>query len=165
MIRRILLGLGAWAFTVSLAFAGQPVTIHNSANTQAACVDNNGNLCVTLNGSGGTSGATHTQTSALATSLPVKASKGTLYSFEVNADSTLSAAAWYIMIYDATSKPAAGAVTPAKCYGIPSGTTQAGGTFNSSGVAFTTGIVIAVSTAGCFTQTDSAHAFIAGDYQ
>ena len=80
------------------------------------------------------------------------------------ADSTLAAAAWWIMIYDAITKPAAGAVTPAKCYALPSSVTSAAYAFPAA-VSFTTGIVIGVSTTGCFTKTASTHAFISGDYQ
>ena len=69
---------------------------------------------------GGTSRAT---TAALAASLVVNAAAGNLYGFEISADSTLSAAAWWIMVFDATSAPSNGAVTPAKCYALPSGTT------------------------------------------
>jgi hypothetical protein len=122
-----------------------------------------GQLCAGSSSSGG--GSTHAQSSALAANLVVKATAGTLYSFEVNADSTLSGAAWWVMIYDATSAPGDGAVTPAKCYGIPSGTTQMGATFASSGVNFTSGMVIGVSTTGCFTKTASTHAFIGADFQ
>lgn len=105
------------------------------------------------------------RTGALASSLVVKATRGQLFDFEVQADSTLSAAAWWIMIYNASSVPADGAVVPYKCYSVASGTTQAGGTFGAGGVALSNGIVIAVSTAGCFTQTSSAHAYIAGSFQ
>ena len=109
--------------------------------------------------------STHVQCAALCTSLVVKGAAGTLQSFEVSADSTLSAAAWWLLIYDATSKPGDGAVTPAKCYAYPSGTTSAGGTFTDGGVTFATGITAAVSTTGCFTSTSSTHAFLAGDYR
>lgn len=104
-------------------------------------------------------------TNSLAANQVVKASPGTLLSFEVQADSTLSAAAWWVMIYNATSAPADGAVTPAKCYAQTTGTTQMGGSFATGGVAFSTGIVIGVSTTGCFTKTASTHAFISGDFQ
>src|SRR5581483_2691357 len=62
--------------------------------------------------------------SSLSANQVVKSSAGNLYSFEVSADSTLSAAAWWIMIYNATSAPADGSVTPAKCYAVPPGTTS-----------------------------------------
>lgn len=112
------------------------------------------------------SGAAVTQTasSALAANLVVKGSAGNLYSFQVSADSTLSGAAWWIMIYDATSAPGDGAVTPARCYALPSGTTSFAAAFPTP-VRFATGITIGVSTNGCFTKAASTHAFIAGDYQ
>lgn len=109
--------------------------------------------------------ASHVQCAALCTSLVAKASAGTLYSFNISADSTLSGAAWWVLVYDATSKPADGSVTPAKCYAEPSGLTADGRTFDTGGVAFTTGIAFAVSTTGCFTSTSSTHAFIAADIQ
>lgn len=111
-----------------------------------------------------TSGLTPTTTSALAANSVIKASAGNLYSFEVSADSTLSAAAWWIMIYNATSAPVDGAVTPLKCYAMPSGTTAFVSAFPTP-IAFSTGITIGVSTTGCFTKTASTHAFISGDAQ
>lgn len=109
--------------------------------------------------------ATHGQCSTLCASDVLKNSAGALYSFEVQADATLSGAAWYVMIFDATSLPADGTVTPAKCYAQPSGTTQMGGTLAAGGATFGTGIVIGVSTTGCYTKTASTHAYIAGDFQ
>lgn len=107
---------------------------------------------------------THAATSALAANLEVKASAGNLYGFNVSADSTLSGAAWWLMAYNATSAPADGAVTPVLCYAAPTGTTSINGTFNVP-VAFATGIVLSVSTTGCFTKTASTHAFISADYK
>lgn len=109
-------------------------------------------------------GLTPTTTSALAANQIVKGSAGNLYSFEVTADSTLSGAAWWIMIYNATSAPGDGAVTPLKCYGMASGVTSYGAAWPVP-VAFSTGITIGVSTTGCFTKTASTHAFISGDAQ
>lgn len=89
-----------------------------------------------------------------------------MFSFEVRADSTLSAAEWNILILNAASLPADGPVTPVKCYGISSGTIQAGGTFAGTGVSFPIGMVIVVSTnTSCFTLAASVHAFISGDAQ
>jgi hypothetical protein len=107
---------------------------------------------------------THVQTATLASNLVVKGSSGYLYSFEVAADSTLLAADWWLMIFDATTLPADGAVTPAKCYHMVSGTPGFSWGLSSPQV-FLTGIVIGVSTTGCFTKTASAHAFIAGDFE
>ena len=109
--------------------------------------------------------ATIVSCSALCASQVIKGSAGTLYSFEVAADSTLSGAAWWIMIFNATSLPGDGSVTPAKCYALPSGATGFTGAFDAGGIAFGTGITIGVSTTGCFTKTASTHAMISGDYQ
>ena len=114
--------------------------------------------------SASSAGVAYAVTAALASNKVVKASAGNLYSFNVSADSTLSGAAWWIMIFDATSLPGDGGVTPAKCYAVPTGTTSYSAAFNLP-VAFTTGIVIGVSTTGCFTKTASTHAFISGDAQ
>lgn len=109
-------------------------------------------------------GITPVTTSALAANQIVKASAGNLYSFEISADSTLSGAAWWIMIYNATSAPVDGAVTPLKCYAMALGVTSYSAAFPIP-VAFSTGITIGVSTTGCFTKTASTHAFISGDAQ
>lgn len=111
-----------------------------------------------------TGGLTPTTSAALAANTVIKASAGNLYSFEVSADATLSAAAWWIMIYNATSAPVDGAVTPLKCYAMPSGATAFAAAFPVP-VAFSTGITIGVSTTGCFSKTASTHAFISGDAQ
>lgn len=100
--------------------------------------------------------------SALAANQVVAALPANLWSFEVSADSTLSAAAWFIMIYDATTAPSDGSVTPAKCYALASGTTLFSASFTLP-IQFQNGIVIGVSTTGCFTKTASIHAYISGD--
>lgn len=133
--------------------ASQAVTGQYQTAPQTNCVTG---PCFTPNN------PAYAATGALASSKVLKASSGNLYSFDVSADSTLSAAAWYIFVFDATSAPADGAVTPAKCYAVPSGTTNVSAAFPNP-AAFGTGIVISVSTTGCFTKTASAHAFISGD--
>ena len=145
----------SWA---PLAQAAPQVTVTGPDGTQAA---------VTAKGLAvqAPAASTPVTSAALAANQVVKASAGTLYSFEVQADSTLSGAAWWIMFYNATSAPADGAVTPLKCYAVTSGQPQAGGTFGAGGIAFSAGIVIGVSTTGCFTKTASTHAFISGDAQ
>ena len=94
----------------------------------------------------------------------IKASAGNLYSFEVSADSTLSSAAWWVMVYNATSAPGDGAVTPTKCFAQVSGTASASYAWPTP-IYFAAGIVVGVSTTGCFTKTASAHALISGDAQ
>jgi hypothetical protein len=101
-------------------------------------------------------------TAALAANQIVLSGAGNLNSFEVSADATLSAAPWWIMIFDATAAPADGAVTPKKCFAQASGVTSYAAAFPAP-IAFGTGITIGVSTTGCFTKTASVHAFISGD--
>lgn len=145
-------------------YAAQGVTVRDAATNVPMGVDGSGNgkmNCVI--GCTAATAANHAQCSALCTGLVVKSAAGNIYSFEVNADATLSAAAWFVLIFDATAVPANGAITPEKCYGQAAGSAQMGGTFASNGIANTTGIVVAVSTTGCFTMTQSVHAFIAAD--
>jgi hypothetical protein len=108
--------------------------------------------------------ATHAQTSALASSLVAKASAGQLYGYQISADTTLSAAPWWVVIFDATSFPSNGAITPAGCVALPSGTTSYSVSDPVPGVTMATGITVGVSTTGCFTLTSSAHAFISALY-
>lgn len=105
---------------------------------------------------------TQVATGALAANLVVSAGAGNLWSFDVAADTTLSAAPWWIFVFNNTSAPADGAVTPAKCYALPAGATSFTGGF-PAGVAFSTGITIGVSSTGCFSKTASTHAFISAD--
>ncbi len=163
---RFALALLALLASVTLATAQTNVTVnYKSSATAATQVSPTNPLPVTTSAPSGGSGTTHTQTAALASNLVVNAAASSLYGFQVSADSTLSAAAWWIMIFDATSLPNDGSVTPAKCYALPSGATSASYDFSSSPAAFTIGVVIGVSTAGCFTKTASSHAFIGADYK
>lgn len=119
--------------------------------------------------SGANNGAVNKRTAALATSLVLRTTCNqncVLTSFEVSQDGALPAAPWAILIYDATVAPVDGAVTPAKCYMLPSGTLSFTAAFNTPPI-FLNGIVIVVSTATtCFTQTSAgAHLFISGDVQ
>lgn len=118
----------------------------------------------TISGSVTVNIATPVSTSALAANQIIVTGAHQLLSFQVSADSTLSGAAWWIMVYNATTAPADGAVTPTKCYALPSGATAFTGAFFAP-VAFSTGIVIGVSSTGCFAKTASTHAFISADYQ
>lgn len=151
---------------MAVTTCGTPnVTLTNGKNGPVF-QDTTGKLCgnytVTPSAAAGAGIAPAPSAPALATSQVIKSGAGNLYSFEVSADSTLSAAAWWIMIFDATADPGNGAVTPRKCFGQVSGATSAAYAF-STPIAFTTGITIVVSTTGCYTETQSAHAFISGD--
>jgi hypothetical protein len=94
-------------------------------------------------------------TSAVASSLVVKT--GTV-SF-THIDVVSGASAGFVMVFNATSAPADGAVTPTLCYSL-----AANSTFSQSYTGFekfTTGLTIVFSTTGCFSKTASATAFIA----
>lgn len=118
---------------------------------------------VTLSGTITPTARTAVTSTSLEANHVITGAAGSLYSFEVQADSTLSAAAWWIMVYNATSAPVDGAVTPIKCYQMASGTLGASYAFPNP-IAFSTGITIGVSTTGCLTKTASAHAIISGDF-
>lgn len=98
--------------------------------------------------------------SAVTTGQVIKASAGNLYGFNV----VSGASAGYVMVFNSTTVPADGAVTPARCLPLAANT---GLDINLRGqpVHFSTGITIVFSTTGCFTKTASATAFIAGDAQ
>jgi hypothetical protein len=103
-------------------------------------------------------------TPALASSLIVKASAGVLYGFEVAADSTLSSAPWFVMVFDSATVPADGAVQPSKCFAMPSGAPGFATIFTLP-ISLIAGITIVTSSTGCFTLTASPHAYLSGDAQ
>lgn len=98
------------------------------------------------------------QTTAAAGSLVVKASAGNLYGFEV----CTGAAAGYLMVFDATSAPADGTVTPKLVYAVAANTSFARQVTYPFRCA--TGITLVFSSTGPFTKTISATAFLAGHY-
>ncbi len=86
----------------------------------------------------------------------VKGSAGTLYGGVV----TTGAVGGYVMIFNATTPPADGAVTPLKCYVAPaSQSTSFSADPGAGGWTFGTGIVFVFSSTGCFTKTASATAY------
>lgn len=104
-----------------------------------------------------TGGITPVPSTAAESSRVFKASAGNLYAYQV----TTGAAAGYVMIFNATSAPADGAVTPVKCVAVPARATV--GVSNDPPEAFSTGITAVFSTTGCFTKTASATAMFSGD--
>jgi hypothetical protein len=70
------------------------------------------------------------------------------------------------MVFDATTAPADGAVTPKVCRYIKSdGTGGATSLAWANPLTFATGISTAFSSTGCFTKTASATAFFGGQVQ
>lgn len=76
---------------------------------------------------------------------------------------TSGANAGYVLVYDAAAVPADGAVTPARCLPLAANT-GIERTFPTP-LWFRNGITIVFSTTGCYVQTASATAFIAGDFR
>lgn len=83
----------------------------------------------------------------------LKAAAGNFYGATI----TNGAAAGYVMVFNATSAPADGAVTPLYCWAMPATTSTLGVGFDYP-ARFSTGITIVYSTTGCFTKTASATA-------
>jgi len=98
-------------------------------------------------------------TTSLASSQVIYSSAGSaLRGFQV----TTSSVAGYVMLFDATSAPADGAVTPVKCVYISyPGTVLLGPDPGTAWLA-KYGWTVVFSSTGCFTKTASATAFISG---
>lgn len=90
--------------------------------------------------------------------LIAKASPGNLYGVNV----VSGAVAGYVLIYNRTTVPVDGTVTPARCIPLAANT-GIELSWRPVPLNFTNGIVIVFSSTGCFTQTTSATAFIAAD--
>lgn len=94
---------------------------------------------------------------AVETGHVIKASAGNLYSVSVST----GASAGRVLIHNSTTVPAAGAVTPVDCAIVAANSTVA--LSYDPPLRLGTGISVSFSTATtCFTQTDSATAFISG---
>ena len=95
-------------------------------------------------------------TTVASSSLIVKATTGSLYSFTVTAGSS----AGYVMLFNSVTVPADGTVTPVYCFPVAANSTFSQ-SYGGTPVALNNGIVIVFSTTGCFTKTASATAFLA----
>jgi hypothetical protein len=119
---------------------------------------------VTTNGvevaptAGSAAGITPIVSAAAESSHVLKASAGNLYSVYV----TTGATAGYLMVFNATSAPADGAVTPIECAAVPASSTTSVSYLPGPMGVFSTGITAVFSTTGCFTKTASATAFFHG---
>jgi hypothetical protein len=92
----------------------------------------------------------------------LKASAGNLYGLTT----TIGVTTGWVMVFNATSAPADGAVTPVFCRYIKSdGTGGSNSVEFKPPLAFSTGVSVAFSSTGCFTKTASATAFFAGQVQ
>lgn len=102
--------------------------------------------------------------SAAVNSLVILNTPNPLVSFQVVADSTLSASDWYVWVINATSKPADGALIAANCFPVQAGNPVFSAYYGPQGKSFTSGVVVEVSTTGCSSITASAHAYIVGEH-
>lgn len=145
--------------TTNLVAAGQngtwTIQPGNTANTTP---------WLTTNTPSSAAGAATTSASstAAASNLVLKGSAGNLFNLTV----TIGATSGYAMLFDATSLPSNGAVTPVWCYPIASNGTNGGVAIEfATPKPFGTGITAGFSTTGCFTLTASATGNFFGGYK
>jgi hypothetical protein len=156
---------------IACAYNTTPVTLTDG---QAGWVQCNSSGAILTSGGAGTqavtvspsSASTAAGTNATSTAAEsnrvIKASAGNLYNITI----TIGATSGYLMLFDATSAPSDGAVTPTYCIPVVSNGTNG---FASAEWAmpkrFGTGITAVFSTAGCFSKTASATAAFFAGYQ
>lgn len=87
----------------------------------------------------------------------LKASAGNLYEITV----TNGATSGYVMLFNATSAPGDGAVTPDACYAMPATNTTLTKGFNPP-AHFSIGITAVYSSTGCYSKTASATVMFMG---
>lgn len=137
----------AWDGATSSALASVPGAIASGAQTLAV----HKAPTTSVN-----AGIALTATTVAAGSLVLKASAGNLYGINI----TAGASAGYLMIFNATSAPADGTVTPIFCMAVAANASLA---FQwDTPVVCSAGITAVFSTTGPFTKTISATAFISG---
>lgn len=91
----------------------------------------------------------------------LKASAGNLYSLAVTTGGT----AGYVMVFNLTSAPADGAVTPVECIVVAANSSVSINYNPGPPEAYATGITVVFSSTGCFNKTISATAFFNGKVQ
>jgi len=138
--------------------AGGYVVMCLNGSGQAIPCSNSTPLPVT--GATGGSAVAPVVSSAAESNHVLKASAGSLLSLTT----TLGATAGWVMVFDATSAPADGAVTPKYCWEMPTANTSLILAWPTS-ASFATGITVVFSSTGCFTKTGSATAFFSGQVQ
>lgn len=97
-------------------------------------------------------------TSVASSGVVFKVTPGTLFGVNV----TAAATAGYVMIFNSTTIPADGTVTPSRCIPLAANTGLELN-YRPIPIYFGTGIAVAFSSTGCFTKTASATAFITAD--
>ena len=161
----LLSALPAHADSLVVQSCGTLPQAYPAGSTRNDVVDVNGNKCATgsvtatLSPSSSSSvGITGVVSSTAESSHVLKGASGNLYSIYL----TTGATAGYLMVFNATSAPSNGAVTPDQCIEAPANSTV--GISNGIGPpdVYSTGITAVFSSTGCFTQTLSATAMFRG---
>jgi hypothetical protein len=120
--------------------------------------DTSGQYVAGVISSSALSGVTRAVTGAVASALVIKASAGNLGRVGI----TTGANAGYLMLFNATTAPADGAVTPVSAYTVAANSTLEMD-YSGAALQFATGMVAVFSTTGPFTKTASATAMIWAD--
>lgn len=160
------LALSTVIFATMLMLAARPAGAGTVCDPQQSshCVkpDSAGNTPVTLAPSAASSnGVASVHATAAVTSKVIKASAGNWYDAYV----ATGAVAGYAIALDAASDPGNGALTGSTVIGCQQvqANSQVGWAVNGAPpVPVTNGLVIVFSTTGCFTETQSATAYISG---
>jgi hypothetical protein len=132
--------------------SGLPCIVGYSATCNVASTSVTGSLSL-VPSSASANGIAQGQSSALESSHVLKASAGNLYTI----DCTTTTVAGYLMLFNAASAPADGAVTPNRWAVVPANSTAS----IENGIMpsyYGTGIVAVFSSTGPFTKTASATA-------
>jgi hypothetical protein len=117
-------------------------------------------LCLAMIPAAALAGVGNIPNAAVGASLIAKAVQSELYGLNV----TSGASAGFVLVFDAKTVPADGAVTPTLCLPLAANT-GLDWNFRSAPVQFVNGIVVVFSTTGCYSKTASATAFIAASVQ
>lgn len=141
----------------AVATAAAPSNVEGS--TDPLSQNLTGDLRTITKISSATTGLTSIVSASVESNHVLKASAGTLYGLDV----TTGAAAGYVMLFNATSAPGDGAVTPIKAWVVSANSSLGISYIPGPPLAFSTGITAVFSTTGPFTKTASATAFFSGE--
>lgn len=144
--------------TVSYGYRFNGTTWDQARNINGALAAGTGTAAVALAPTSSAAGAiTPVVSTTTEGSHVLKAGAGNFYSLVT----TTGAASGYVMVFNATSAPVDGAVTPIECVAVAANSTVSI-VYSIIPSAFSTGITAVFSTTGCFTKTISATAFFSG---
>lgn len=144
-------------FDLNSLYNGSTADMWRSISASPANGTGVGAVAIAPNSHAG-SAITPVVSSAVESGHVLKASAGNLYRLRVT-----STVAGYVLIFNSTTVPSNGAVTPQSCTQAGVGTTE----IDHATIPdrYTTGISVAYSTTGCFTNTLSVTAMIEGEIE